>query len=60
MSGLIHVPVTASLMLTVTALGAAVIFRAVRVSTPPLRQLLLTGVLLQGLMLFRSPVELPW
>lgn len=60
MNFLIHAPVTASLMLTVTALGAAIFLKTVRVRTPRLRQLLLLGVLLQGLMLFRMPVELPW
>lgn len=51
---------TAALMMTITCGVAAVCFRQLHVSSPRLRQAICIGVLLQGLMLVRSPVELPW
>ncbi|MEO1529352.1 MAG: M56 family metallopeptidase [Planctomycetota bacterium] len=51
---------TASIMLTVSWAIAALFLRHVPITTPRTRQFLLAGVLLQGLMLVRLPVELPW
>ncbi|QDV83352.1 M56 family metallopeptidase [Stieleria magnilauensis] len=57
---LLHCLVTASVMLTIACGLAAFLLRRLDVVTPRLRQCLLFCVLLQGLMLFRVPVELPW
>ena len=51
---------TAAVMLTVACSIAALLFRRTTSAGPRLRQAVLFGVLLQGLMLFRLPVELPW
>lgn len=60
MNTIIHAPITASLMLTGSAILAAIALKVVRIKTPRLRQFLLLAVLLQGMMLFRVPVKLPW
>ncbi|WP_182871372.1 M56 family metallopeptidase [Stieleria mannarensis] len=60
MNTLLHCLVTASLMLTIACGVAAFLLRRMDVVTPRLRQFILFAVLLQGLMLFRMPVELPW
>ncbi|QDV42445.1 Regulatory protein BlaR1 [Stieleria neptunia] len=57
---LVHCLVTASVMLTIACGVAAFLLRRLQIVTPRLRQCLLFCVLLQGLMLFRVPVELPW
>ena len=51
---------TASVMLTLAWGVAAIFLRQFPVTTPRTRQFILAGVLLQGLMLVRLPVELPW
>ncbi len=51
--------ITAAVMLTSASVLAAWSFRQLRVLSPRLRQLICIGVLLQGLMLVRSPIELP-
>ncbi|MEL6106581.1 MAG: M56 family metallopeptidase [Planctomycetota bacterium] len=51
---------TASIMLTLTWAVAALFLRHVPIATPRMRQFILAGVLLQGLMLIRMPVDLPW
>lgn len=51
--------ITASVMLTVACAVAALLFRQMHVATPGLRQSILFCVLLQGLMLYRMPIELP-
>ncbi|PAY21039.1 hypothetical protein CKO51_03075 [Rhodopirellula sp. SM50] len=60
MTTLLQCLVTASVMLTIACGLAAFLLRRFDVVTPRLRQCLLFCVLLQGLMLFRVPVELPW
>ncbi|QEG01994.1 BlaR1 peptidase M56 [Stieleria maiorica] len=60
MNTLLHCLVTASLMLTISCGVAAFLLRRIDRMTPRLRQIILFAVLLQGLMLFRMPVELPW
>lgn len=60
MNLVLHSLVTASLMLTLACGLAAFLLRRLDVVTPRLRQGVLFCVMLQGLMLFRMPVELPW
>jgi hypothetical protein len=60
MNPLTHSLCTASIMLTIACALAAIFFRSFHVQTPRLRQFVLAGALLQGLMLFRLPIELPW
>ena len=60
MNGLTESLLTASMMLTVSWAVAAMFLRQVPIATPRIRQFVLAGVLLQGLMLVRMPVELPW
>lgn len=52
--------VTASVMLTIACGIAALFFRRYEIATPWLRQSILMCVMLQGLMLIRMPIELPW
>lgn len=52
--------ITASAMLTLAGGLAVVLFQRCGISSARLRQMICLGVLLQGLMFFRAPIELAW
>ena len=60
MNTLLQCLVNATVMLTIACGLVAFLLRRLNIVTPRLRQAVLFCVILQGLMLFRLPVELPW
>ncbi|MEM1224756.1 MAG: M56 family metallopeptidase [Planctomycetota bacterium] len=60
MSELLHTSLVASLMLTIAALVTGLVVGLMRGRGAHWRQVLFASVLLQGWMLVRVPVELPW